>query len=290
MTSYGISVDGNKKLHDSCRVDLEGKGTYDRVIAAVHKHETTYGLMPSTKMTLAPENIIYLYDATIGLISEGYTEISLNCVFEDVWNLELAKIYYNQLKCVADYFIDNNLYNKIYYRLFSESAYHPMDENDNNNWCGGVSDTNLSLDPEGNLYPCIRYMASSLNGKQKPLIIGDLSNGYNSLDIHHENIKLLSNITRRSQSTDECFYCPIAAGCAWCSGYNYEVFGTPNKRATFICCMHKAEALANVYYWNKLYQYLGIDKVFEMHIPKEWALEIIDEDEYNYLYELSHKN
>jgi hypothetical protein len=54
--------------------------------------------------------------------------------------------------------------------------------------------------------------------------------------------------------------------------------------------MHKAEALANVYYWNTLYQYLGIDKTFEMHIPKEWALEIIDEDEYNMLYELSHKN
>ena len=76
-------------------------------------------------------------------------------------------------------------------------------------------------------------------------------------------------------------------GCAWCSAYNYEEFGTPNKRATYICDMHKAISMANVYYWNKLYKYLGIDKTFEMHIPKEWALEIIDEDEYNYLLTLS---
>ena len=67
------------------------------------------------------------------------------------------------------------------------------------------------------------------------------------------NINLISNITRKSQSTEECFNCPIAAGCSWCSAYNYEQFGTPNKRATNICCMHKAASLANVYYWNKIY-------------------------------------
>ena len=53
--------------------------------------------------------------------------------------------------------------------------------------------------------------------------------------------------------------------------------------------MHKAETLANVYYWNKLYKYLNINKTFKMYIPKEWALEIIDEDEYNFLYLLSEK-
>jgi uncharacterized protein len=98
---------------------------------------------------------------------------------------------------------------------------------------------------------------------------------------------MLCNITRRSQSTDECYYCPIGAGCAWCSGYNYEEFGTPNKRATYICIMHKAESLANVYYWNKLYKKLNINKTFNMNIPREWALEIINIDEYNYLLNLS---
>ena len=53
------------------------------------------------------------------------------------------------------------------------------------------------------------------------------------------------------------------------------VFGTPDKRATFICWMHKARSLANVYYWNKLYNKNNNNKVFEMYLPKEDALQIM---------------
>ena len=130
-------------------------------------------------------------------------------------------------------------------------------------------------------------MDSSLVANQEPIIVGNVFKGYGNTDFYKQNIEKISNITRRSQSTDECFYCPIGKGCAWCSAHNYEVFGTANKRTTFICNMHKAASLANVYYWNKLYKKLNIDKTFEMHCPKEWALEIIDEDEYNYLKTLS---
>ena len=51
--------------------------------------------------------------------------------------------------------------------------------------------------------------------------------------------------------------------------------------------MHKARALANVYYWNKLYANESIDEHFKCWIPKEWALNIISEDEYNMLLSLS---
>ena len=282
---YTVSVDGNKQLHDKCRVDILGNPTYDKVINNVKNHHQTFGNHMSTKMTLSPENIYYLYDASINLIKEGYTEINLNCIFEEGWNYSFAKIMYQQLKQVADYFIDNNLYNKIYYSLFNEQNYQPMDNNDNDNWCGGCIKTNdsFAIDYKGDIYPCIRYMSSSLNNKQQPLMYGNIFKGLQSNNLEIANYNMLINITRRSQSTDECFYCPIARGCSWCSGYNYEEFGTPNKRATYTCIMHQAQSLANVYYWNKLYQKLGIDKVFEMHIPKEWALNIIDEQEYNYL-------
>ena len=285
--SYSISVDGNKKLHDSCRLDLNGNGTYDRVIDAVHKYNYKYGENPQTKMTIAPGNINYLSNAVFNLIDEKYTVIMLNCVFENVWEIEHATTLYNQLKIIADYLIENNLYNKIYVRMFSENFYKPMSEEQNTNWCGGVCEKSLAINHKGNLYPCLRYMESSLNNEQEPIVIGNVFNGYGKTLKDKQNIEKISNITRRSQSTDECFNCPIADGCAWCSAYNYEVFGTPNKRTTFTCCMHKAASLANVYYWNKLYKYLNINKVFKMHCPKEWALEIIDEKEYNYLKILS---
>ena len=130
-------------------------------------------------------------------------------------------------------------------------------------------------------------MESSLNNKQAPIIISDIYHNKNNIQLYKQNIKLLSNITRRSQSTDKCFSCPIAAGCSWCSAYNYEEFGTPNKRATYICEMHQAAALANTYFLNKLYQTLNMSQRALLRVPKEWALNIIDEKEYNFLYLLS---
>ena len=86
----------------------------------------------------------------------------------------------------------------IYISLFDEAAFHPMKEEENGNWCGGANGGTMSIDPNGDYYTCIRYMESSLNGSQKPLILGDIQNGYVQLEEHKKNDELLSNITRRS--------------------------------------------------------------------------------------------
>ena len=51
--------------------------------------------------------------------------------------------------------------------------------------------------------------------------------------------------------------------------------------------MHKARGLANVYYWNKKYEKLGINRKKHMWCPEEWAIPIIGKEEYNYLLKLS---
>ena len=288
--SFSISIDGNQENHDKCRIDKNGNGTYYNAIKAVNHYRENYGELFETKMTSSPDNIKDLYKAIENLINNNFSQIFSNCIFEKGWDYSHATILYNELKKLADYLIDNNLYDKIYIRYFDEELYHPMDNNNNKNWCGGVitKDTvNFSVDYKGDIYSCVRYMESSLNKRQEPLIIGNIFKGYNKTKEQQKNIQLLSNITRRSQSTDKCFNCPIAEGCAWCSGYNYEEFGTPNKRATYICPMHQATSLANVYLLNKIYKKLNIDKQFKMYIPKDWALNIIDEEEYNMLLELS---
>lgn len=278
MFSFCVSIDGNKELHDSCRIDLNGNGSYDRAIEAVRHYRKNFNHGMTSKMTLAPSNIHYTYDAVINLIQEGYDEIFLNCVFEKGWTLEHAKILYNEMIKISDYLIDNDLYDKIYISLFEEDYFRPTPPEFNNNWCGGVDNRMFALSPEGEYFTCIRYMKSSLNGKQEPLVLGNIHEGYLKTEKAKQTNELLLNITRRSQSTDECFYCPIAEGCAWCSGLNYEEFGTVNKRTTYICIMHKARALANVYYWNKLYKKLNIDKTFINHVSKEDIQQILGED------------
>ena len=119
-------------------------------------------------MTLSPENIQYLSKAVFNLIKENYKEIHLNCIFEKGWDLFHAKIMYREMKIIADYLIDNNLYDKIFISLFDEDSFEPMEEEDNENWCGGVFKNpacGMAINEEGKIYPCIRYMNSSLNNK-----------------------------------------------------------------------------------------------------------------------------
>ena len=167
--------------------------------------------------------------------------------------------------------------------------FRPKEEGDDQNWCGGTGYM-LSLDPDGYLYPCIRYMESSLGTSREPLRIGHVDTGIAQTKCTKNCVDCLNAITRRTQSTDECYYCPIAEGCSWCSAYNYQENGTPNKRVTYSCDMHKARSLANVYFWNKYHLNKNDSKVFEMHCPKDWALEIIDENEYNMLLKLTERN
>lgn len=282
--SFSISIDGNKELHDACRVFPDGSGSYDIAIAGVnHWIGYHHGIMGS-KMTLAPANVSHTFDAVQNLIELGYDEINLNCVYEEGWNHEYAKILYEQLKMIGDYVSDRKL--DVYLSIFEENFFTRKKYTDTQNWCGGTG-AMISVDYTGNIYPCIRYMPNSLQGDAPPLIIGTVDDGIEVRQCDIDTVKYLNDIDRRTQSNDFCFDCPIAEGCSWCSAYNYQIHGTVDKRVTYICVMHQARALANVYYWNKLYRATGASKRMKITIPKEWALKIIDEDEYNMLLDLS---
>ena len=283
ILSLSISIDGNKELHDACRIDTGGCGTYDRAKAAVDHYINVLNGKMGTKMTLAPGNVQYTFEAIKTMLETEYDDIFANCVFEEGWEPIHATILYNQLKLLADYLIENDI--DTFISIFDTDLGHKLPEEDNRNWCGGTG-LMISVDWKGDIYPCVRYMDSSLNGKQPSYNIGNIYDGISKTESQCARCKEMECITRRSQSTDECFNCPIASKCAWCSAYNYQVFGTPNKRATYICIMQKAIVLANVYYWNKYYEKNNIDLKFAMNIPKDWALEIISEEEFQMLEKL----
>lgn len=286
--SFSISIDGNKKLHDACRVFPNGSGSYDIAIKGVEHFTKVLGGHMGSKMTLAPENIQYTFEAVKNLIEYGYTQIFLNCVYEKGWTTEHAKIMYEQLKEVADYLLEHDLDQSIFISMFQEDLAHPKSEDDLDNWCGGTGYM-IAVDYKGDIFPCLRYMESSLGAEREPYIIGNVDTGMfankKQCDLKH----CLDCVNRRSESTDECFYCPIATGCGWCSAYNYQEFGTVNKRTTYICEMHKSRALANVYFWNKLYLKHENSQVFHNYMPDEWALNIISDEELKLLTKLQER-
>ena len=279
--SFTVSIDGNKELHDSARVHPDGRGSYDEAIHAATDYEKQYPMYQiGSKMTIAPSNIIFVYPALKHYLEQGKTEIFANCVFEEGWTNEHASLLYKEMKKLANFKLEN--YIDTYISFFEEDFFRPLPKEDNQNWCGGTGKM-LACSPDGDLYPCLRYMPTSVGRNRNNYVTcGNVKDG--------RDMGLLEDmraVTRRSQSTDECFNCPIAKGCAWCSAYNWESQGSYNKRATYICPMHKARALVNVYYWNLFYRKKGENKRMKNWCPKEWALEIISEEEYEMLNKLA---
>lgn len=266
--SITITIDGDKSLHDSCRVFPDGSGSYDVVEKAIKKAQIQFGLKTS-KITLAPENIQYTFQAVKYLFEMGLTDLNANVVYEDVWDADRdAPILYDQLIQLADWMIESKMYEKGYCSIFDSTIGQPMLGTDNQNWCGGNGQM-LAIGTDGRLFPCIRFMRYSLSNPELPeWEIGNVDRGIDKEE-DNEYLKCLSCITRKSQSTDECFNCKVARGCAWCTGYNYDAFGTPDKRAIFDCWLHKARVLANYYYWNKVYKADGDERRFQLNLSDE---------------------
>lgn len=277
--SFNISIDGNKELHDSCRIQPNGEGSYDIAMKALNHYNTHYALERNSKMTLAPSNIKYLFDSVADFINNGMKCININCVFEEGWDQETANIEYYQLKQLADYIIDNDLDN-IYIAIFNERQEDMQDKYSDSNSCGGTGSM-LAMRPNGQFYPCIRYMPTSIGNNVEDLCIGDIENGIIGREQGSKVLEMMDKITRRSQTNDICFECPLSNDCANCSALGHTIFGTPGKRATFICIQMMAEHLANVYYWNRLLlkkpEYNLTPR--RIVIPDEWALIVVNNEE-----------
>lgn len=282
--SLAITIDGNKEMHDTCRKHLDGSGSWTEANNALIDYTKKYNDYLGTKVTIAPENLMYLNQIVRYFSEKGYTEINANPIYEHEWNLQEAKEYYFQLKLLAD----NILSSQINYttNIFEEQCFVPAPEYDVQPYCGGSGEM-LAFDVDGKAYPCIRYMEMSLNGSQKPYVIGDCFNGIYQTPEHQKLRDEMAAVNRRTMSDDECFYCPIGQGCGCCTAWCYQKYGTMNHRDKNICWMHRARSLANVYYWNKYYQKHNLNKKFKMNLPEDLALQIVDKDEYQMLKELS---
>lgn len=281
--SLNITIDGPKDVHDLCRVDYNGNGSFDRAIAAWDDWlRKTDVRQIDTKVTIAPENLPYMEKIFDFFLSRGCKQIHANPIFEHYWTIEEAKIYYEILIKLADRLLEEEDATS---SLFREYIGNPLPSSETQNYCGGTS-AMLAFDPQGNAYPCLRYMASSLGPDIPPIIIGDTKGIYNTPESKaiYEDMKA---VTRQSQSEQQCLDCPVASGCAWCSAANYALTGSYNKRPTTICWMHRAVSLANVYYWNWYYRIHNMDKHKPIYLPRDIATKIISDKEYDKLLQLA---
>lgn len=253
--SIGFSIDGNKEKHDLQRIYKDGRGSYDDVVKNVPLWLKQFGNTAHTKVTIGSEDLKYIKDSIIHLWNLGISNVAANVVFEDVWKPNDDVIFEEQLKELADYIIDNKLWNDYNTSLFSDNLGYPCNIEDlNESSCG--AGLMLAIDAQGDFYPCLRYTRFSL--KNNPSYkIGDINSG-----IDFDKIRPFLGLNAASISNEECLNCEVATGCRWCQGNNYDSSNscTNYNRDVSICKMHKARCRANDYYWNKLREVFSIKK------------------------------
>ena len=212
--------------------------------------------------------------------------IAANYAYEPVYTPEDATILYRELKKVSNYILENEI--DIYISMLDWSVGEKLKDSDDRNFCGGTGNM-LAFTPDGRAFPCLRYCPISIGeDKAKTICVGDFSNFYRT----REGLKIkdyLDSITLKSQSTQECIDCPVATGCGWCSGYNFEATGDVNKRVTNICWAHKGRVLAIGYYFNKMYLDYGCGLPKRIRLPEKDILKILSPEEWNELKELEIK-
>jgi len=279
VLNVGISIDGNKEKHDLQRVYPDGSGTYDDVIRNIEQWKKDF-YEPKTKVTIGHDDLPYMKDSIIHLWNLGLEEVPANIVFEDVWQEGDDAVFEKQLKKLADYTIDNRLWQKNNCTLFDTQVGYPVSKKDlNSNWCG--AGRMLAIDADGNFYPCLRYLGMSLNN-QKPYIIGNCIDG-----LDFERIRPFMALDYISQSTAECLECEISNGCAWCQGSNYDFADTETnyQRQINVCQMHKARVRANNYLWGRLENEFGVSysqplSLFKKHLYFITADDCVEHCEY----------
>jgi uncharacterized protein len=250
--SIGITIDGNKIKHDLMRVKQNGDGSYNDVIKNIPLWLSQFK-NAETKVTFASDDLIYLKDSIIHLWELGFKKIPANVVFENVWKEGDDVIYESQLKELADYIIDHEMYYDYSVKFFDPKIGNPLTKLEKErNWCGAGQ--MIAIDTKGKFYPCIRFLDFCLNGKENRTV-GDVFNGVN-LDL----LRPFQTLSLEAQSDPQCVTCEVASGCSWCTGANYDSSesGTIYQRSTAICKMHKANVRACNYFWGELSRRKGL--------------------------------
>ncbi len=274
---FAITIDGTKEKHDLQRVKKDGSGSYDDVVRNLKLWMTQETIPKSTKATFSSGDIPLLKDSIINLWDLGLEYVAANVVFEDVWKEGDDLVYEDQLKQLADYIIENELWDTCSVRFFEPTLGFQMSKFDKTrHFCG--TGTMIAVSTEGKLYPCIRFLDFCMGSNAAGYCIGDIEHGY---DIQKKSAFEKLSIERVNEA--QCNACTVASGCFSCTGNNYDDMNgkTLFHRAVYNCKMHKAQARANKYFWKRYSEKTG--KVspfqvnrFEQFCQNGWRLDNLD--------------
>ena len=225
----GLSLDGTREMQN-----INRSNSYDMIDFAFFRD-----MWPTqdVKMTISPLSLPTLFDGIKHIHELGF-KLSANLAHGISWPKNLVPIYRDQLKKIADFYLNNPQYEpcrvvRFNIRKIGSNAIYPELKQEHLKWCG-TGDQMICYAANGKVYPCQMFMPSCMSPD------GD-------------KIALKLDFTNQSNFVDpQCAACCLDGGCSTCYGMNYNETGNVYTRPKDMCDFLKCEAVATSYLYGKM--------------------------------------
>lgn len=227
-----ISLDGEKSVNDSMRIDSKGRGTYDKIVQNIkqlNKLKIPFGIsctINAHNLNCLKKNINHFY--MLGAKSIGFN-ILLNARHNKIPLVPLTKLNNSLLE--ASFKAEKlGIYEDRIQRKIEAFNNLPRFKD-----CGGVGNQ-LVFFPNGDICPCEGYLCN------RKYILGDINN--TPFDELKKSPILKKWSERYPLNMKECIYCPALGICGGGCPFNAETFSKGNIYArdkSF--CVHTELAL-----------------------------------------------
>jgi len=222
----GLSIDGNKRMHDRTRRFRNGHSSHARCSRALDFYRGPEA-RAEVIITVDPDNVEFLGESVRWLSDQDVCSISLNPNFYTKWPETSRAMWRQGYEEAADVYVENFrrpryfrvnfIDGKIKTRL--EQGYRKCDR------CS-FGETEIAVAPSGNIYPCERLVAED---ESEEMRIGNVFDGF-------DEEKRLELLKKRGGSNPECGECVLRERCMhWCGCINYATTGAIDKVHEVVC-------------------------------------------------------
>lgn len=220
-----ISIDGNKKIHDKWRKDINGNGTYDKIIDGIEslreKNNDYFNNRIIFSITIADlSKLTRIYDF---FVNNNFKNIPMTVQTIEKRMLSVDKFNYDlnkgkkQYEKLTELYIENIIKNRknpsFLKALFDSITFQILQKSNN------IIET--SLNAYGMCVPGFRKLFLSTSGKYymcekigDRLPLGTVSTGFkikNSLSYYNKYIKIKNSLCKKCWAIRICDSCAVAA-------------------------------------------------------------------------------
>lgn len=221
-----MSFDGVRQAHDAHRRTADGRGTFDLLMPKLRMllEARPYS---SILMVVNPDTAKHLVESVSFLLDEGARYLIVSMNYDSSWDEEGLAVLEKQYRRLAKLYVKwAGQGRKFYLSPFEVKIATHVNWDKAECLCCDLGMRQLSVDPEGYLYPCVQF---SKAGRESRWCIGDVDRG-----IDPRAWARMRNAVCHPK--EPCNGCAIRRRCMHtCACLNWQTTGAVDKVCAALC-------------------------------------------------------